>query len=204
MSKDEVEGRPRTTAASRALHRRPPRRRGAARRPCRTTRPSPGADPARRGAAAPGRRAGRRCRPPALPRAPGHGAGDRRLPASDLAWLDMKTNTLDIVIGPIETYEDKLFGYKAAAEAYVLLKDKEWSSGSRATRRMLPALQRGLPVPDAVQARRGPAPTPTSTPTTPCTTPATRMPARRRSPSTCPTTKRCSSRRAPAGCSSRT
>ncbi len=46
---------------------------------------------------------------------------------SDLAWMDMKNNTLDVVIGPIETYEDLLFGYKAANEAYVLIKDREWS-----------------------------------------------------------------------------
>ncbi|MCW5980507.1 MAG: hypothetical protein KIT09_20675 [Bryobacteraceae bacterium] len=68
---------------------------------------------------------------------------------SDLAWMDMKTNTLDIVIGPIETYEDKLFGYKAAYEAYVLVKDKEWSRRLEKYAAMLPALQRGLPVPDA-------------------------------------------------------
>jgi hypothetical protein len=42
---------------------------------------------------------------------------------SDFAWLDMKTNPLDVVIGPIETYEDALFGYKASYEAYVLIKD---------------------------------------------------------------------------------
>ena len=47
--------------------------------------------------------------------------------ASDMAWMDMKTNTIDLVIGPIENYEDALFGYKAAHEAYVLVKDKEWS-----------------------------------------------------------------------------
>ena len=46
---------------------------------------------------------------------------------SDLAWMDMKENVIDVVIGPIETYEDKLFGYKAAHSAYVLIKDLEWS-----------------------------------------------------------------------------
>ena len=30
-----------------------------------------------------------------------------------MAWMDMKTNTIDFVVGPIETYEDQLFGYKA-------------------------------------------------------------------------------------------
>ena len=47
--------------------------------------------------------------------------------ASDLAWMDMKNNTIDVVIGPIETYEDELYGYKAANEAYALIKDKAWS-----------------------------------------------------------------------------
>ena len=32
---------------------------------------------------------------------------------SDLAWMDMTSNTLDFVVGPVETYEDQLFGYKA-------------------------------------------------------------------------------------------
>jgi len=68
---------------------------------------------------------------------------------SDLAWLDMKTNTIDVVIGPIETYEDQLFGYKAAYEAYVLVKDQDWSRRLARYAAMLPDLQRGLPVPDA-------------------------------------------------------
>jgi hypothetical protein len=72
--------------------------------------------------------------------------------ASDMAWLDMKNNRLDVVIGPIETYEDKLFGYKAAFEAYVLVKDLEWSQRLARYAAMLPALQRGLPVPDAYKA----------------------------------------------------
>ncbi|HEU4564185.1 MAG TPA: hypothetical protein VFS05_06045 [Gemmatimonadaceae bacterium] len=65
---------------------------------------------------------------------------------SDLAWMDMKSNTLDLVIGPIETYEDQLFGYKTAHEAYVLIKDQEWSKRLARYVSMLPALQRGLPV----------------------------------------------------------
>jgi len=72
--------------------------------------------------------------------------------ASDMAWLDMKDNRLELVIGPIETYEDKLFGYKAAFEAYVLVKDMEWSKRLAKYAAMLPALQRGLPVPDAYKA----------------------------------------------------
>jgi len=73
---------------------------------------------------------------------------------SDLAWLDMKDNTLDLVIGPIETYEDGMFGYKTAAEAFVLIKDKAWSSRLARYASLLPALQRGLPVPDAYKRER--------------------------------------------------
>jgi len=66
--------------------------------------------------------------------------------ASDLAWMDMKTNTLDIVIGPIETYEDQLFGNKAAHEGYVLIKDQAWSAKLAKFSAYLPELQKGLPV----------------------------------------------------------
>ncbi|MFT5763660.1 MAG: hypothetical protein ACI8X3_001085 [Saprospiraceae bacterium] len=66
---------------------------------------------------------------------------------SDLAWLDMKTNTIDCVIGPIETYEDQLYGYKAAHEAYVLVKDMQWSERLKKYAAFLPELQQGIPVP---------------------------------------------------------
>lgn len=68
--------------------------------------------------------------------------------ASDLAWMDMKSNRIDVVIGPIETYEDQLFGYKAAYEAYVLIKDPAWSERLSRYAGFLPELQRGLPVPE--------------------------------------------------------
>jgi len=42
--------------------------------------------------------------------------------ASDVAWMDLDA-PLDITIGPYETYNDELFGYKAAFEAYVNLRD---------------------------------------------------------------------------------
>jgi hypothetical protein len=67
--------------------------------------------------------------------------------ASDLAWLDMKNNSIDVVIGPIENYEDQLFGYKTAHEAFVLVKDKDWSARLARYAAMLPGLQRELPVP---------------------------------------------------------
>jgi hypothetical protein len=65
---------------------------------------------------------------------------------SDLAWLDMRDNAIDVIIGPIESYEDQLFGYKAAHEGLVLIKDREWSARLSRYAAMLPALQQGLPV----------------------------------------------------------
>jgi len=67
--------------------------------------------------------------------------------ASDYAWLDMKTNGLDIIIGPIENYEDKLFNARTSYEAYVLIKDKEWSKRLAKYVKLLPELQKNLPVP---------------------------------------------------------
>ena len=71
---------------------------------------------------------------------------------SDMAWLDMKTNQIDFVVGPIETYEDQLYGYKAAHEAYVLIKDMEWSKKLEKYAAFLPDLQKGLPVPAKYKA----------------------------------------------------
>ncbi len=71
---------------------------------------------------------------------------------SDLAWMDMDDNGLDLVIGPIENYEDALFGYKSAHEAYVLVKDKDWSKKLAKYAKLLPVLQKGLPVDDKYKA----------------------------------------------------
>ena len=65
---------------------------------------------------------------------------------SDIAWMNMESNSLDIITGPIETYEDALFGYKASFETYVLVKDKEWSQRLSKYAAMLPELQQNLPV----------------------------------------------------------
>ncbi|MFY0685697.1 MAG: Zn-dependent hydrolase [Cyclobacteriaceae bacterium] len=67
---------------------------------------------------------------------------------SDMAWMDMKSNQIDVVIGPIENYEDGLFNYKAAHEAYVLIKDMDWSKRLEKYTSLLPELQKGIPVPD--------------------------------------------------------
>jgi hypothetical protein len=66
--------------------------------------------------------------------------------ASDMAWMEMKDNTIDFVVGPIESYEDQLNGYKASHEAYILVKDVEWSKKLNHYSTLLPKLQKGLPV----------------------------------------------------------
>jgi len=65
---------------------------------------------------------------------------------SDMAWMDMKTNGIDFVVGPIENYEDALFGYKTAFESFVLIKDKEWTKKLDKYIGFLPQLQKELPV----------------------------------------------------------
>jgi len=65
---------------------------------------------------------------------------------SDMAWMDMKTNRIDFVVGPIENYEDALFGHKAAFESFVLIKDMEWSKKLDKYISMLPDIQKQLPV----------------------------------------------------------
>ena len=72
--------------------------------------------------------------------------------ASDFAWMDMKNNPIDVVIGPIENYEDQLYGYRAAFEAYVLIKDLSWSEKLAKYAQYLPELQKELPVPKKYKA----------------------------------------------------
>ena len=67
---------------------------------------------------------------------------------SDMAWMSMKDNEIDFVVGPIENYEDQLFGYKAAHEAFILIKDMEWTEKLKKYAKFLPELQKELPVAD--------------------------------------------------------
>jgi len=66
--------------------------------------------------------------------------------ASDMAWMDMKSNPIDVVIGPIESYDDALFGIKASYEGLVLVKDLAWSERLARFTAFLPELQKNLPV----------------------------------------------------------
>jgi len=68
---------------------------------------------------------------------------------SDMAWMDLKGNLLDIVIGPIETYEDQLLGLKASYESLVLIKDPQESEKFTEYKNHLAQLERNLPVPNS-------------------------------------------------------
>ena len=72
--------------------------------------------------------------------------------ASDLYWMEVKKYPVEVVFGPIETYEDALYGYRAAFESYVLIKDLEWSERLSRFAAFLPELQAGLPVDEAMKA----------------------------------------------------
>ncbi|PYT34899.1 MAG: hypothetical protein DMF52_11650 [Acidobacteria bacterium] len=66
--------------------------------------------------------------------------------ASDLAWLDVKDNPIDVVIGPIETYDDALLGLKASYEGAALVKDAKESRALQVYEENLEGMAKALPV----------------------------------------------------------
>ncbi len=69
--------------------------------------------------------------------------------ASDLAWMDLKNHTIEVIIGPYEVYEDELFNYKAAFEAFITLRDPEESKKIEKFASYLNDMERNLPIPEA-------------------------------------------------------
>ena len=66
---------------------------------------------------------------------------------SDVAWMDLDA-PVEVTIGPYETYEDGLFGYKSAFEAFVTVALPEESRALARYKERLPWLERNLPIPD--------------------------------------------------------
>jgi hypothetical protein len=64
---------------------------------------------------------------------------------SDMAWMDLDA-PLDVTIGPYETYNDELFGYKAAFEVYVNLRDEQESAKLSAYTKHLQEIEDNLPI----------------------------------------------------------
>ncbi len=67
---------------------------------------------------------------------------------ADKAWMQMKDNNIDFILRPLDTGEDRLFGYKAAHSSYILVKDHEWSTQLERFAGLAPTFQASLPVPE--------------------------------------------------------
>ncbi len=67
---------------------------------------------------------------------------------SDMQWMDVRNNNVDMVIGPIENYTDARYGIKASHEAFILIKDQEWTKQLARYAAFVPELQKQLPVPE--------------------------------------------------------
>ncbi len=67
---------------------------------------------------------------------------------SDMQWMDVRNNNIDLVIGPIENYTDARYGIKASHEGFILIKDQEWTKQLARYAAFVPELQKQLPVPE--------------------------------------------------------
>jgi hypothetical protein len=67
---------------------------------------------------------------------------------SDMDWMDLKDHNIEVVIGPYEVYEDKLFNYKASFESFVTIKDPVETKKLEVFSRYLKAMEKNLPIPD--------------------------------------------------------
>jgi hypothetical protein len=64
---------------------------------------------------------------------------------SDVAWMDLDS-PIDVTIGPYETYEDELFSYKAAFEAYITIRDDAETAKLAKFSGHLQELENNLPI----------------------------------------------------------
>ena len=67
---------------------------------------------------------------------------------SDMDWMDVENNIVDVTIGPYEVYEDGLFAFKAAFEAFIAIRHPEDSKKLKGLKDYLPAMEMNLPIPD--------------------------------------------------------
>ena len=67
---------------------------------------------------------------------------------SDIAWMDLDSD-VEVVIGPYEVYEDKLFNYKASFESFVTVRDRAETEKLTVYANHLRDMERNLPIPDA-------------------------------------------------------
>jgi hypothetical protein len=75
---------------------------------------------------------------------------------SDMDWMDIRDNIIDVTIGPYEVYEDNIFNYKAAFEAVIAIRNPSDSKKLEQLKSFLPAMEKNLPIPNEYKnARRG-------------------------------------------------
>ncbi len=67
---------------------------------------------------------------------------------SDMAWMDVEGNLIDVTIGPYEVYEDNLFNYKAAFEAFLCIRDPEESRKLDGLKKYILKMEKNLPIAD--------------------------------------------------------
>jgi len=67
---------------------------------------------------------------------------------SDMDWMDIDHNIIDVTIGPYEVYEDGLYNYKASFEAFIALRQPADSKKLADLKNFLPDMERNLPIPD--------------------------------------------------------
>ncbi len=65
---------------------------------------------------------------------------------ADWSWMDIKNNDIDLVLGPIENYQDEIFNYKTAFEAVVMVKDPQASKELEMFESNINEFQKRLPV----------------------------------------------------------
>jgi len=63
---------------------------------------------------------------------------------SDMDWMDLDSQ-IEVVIGPYEVYEDELFGYKAAFEAFITVVDPVESQKLQIIGKYLNEMEKNLP-----------------------------------------------------------
>jgi len=68
---------------------------------------------------------------------------------SDIAWMDLQNNKIDLVIGAVESTEDLFINTKTSYEAFLLVKDLDWSNKLKGYSSMVPEIKNQLKLDDS-------------------------------------------------------
>ncbi|MFH2095592.1 MAG: Zn-dependent hydrolase, partial [Bacteroidota bacterium] len=67
---------------------------------------------------------------------------------SDIAWMEINDNTIDYIVGPIESEDDRFINTKTSYEAFLIVKDHEWSEKLKMYLGSVPELIKNIPIED--------------------------------------------------------